>query len=502
MDMSYIYNMYRHVISLIIGLLISASCIGSKAYYFEYTDAHRSCYELMVNLDIQNARQLIADLQASDPYNMATMHIENYVDFFELFILEDKGSFKRLKRNKNRRIRSIKKHLPSDNAYRNFAIAEINLQWSLARSKFGELFRAGHELYTAYKYLEKNSKMFPDFQLQKKSTGIVYALIETVDLPGLVKGIFGIDASINLAINEIESFIQWGQCEENIFMDEAIAIYSYILFYQNLEKEKALEVLLENQIKGETALLEKYLTLNLLMKNKENDKALSFIEQNLNQKDFQKIPYLHFMYGNCLLRNLDPKSQDQLNKFIKRFKGEHYLKEAHQKLAWSHLIFSKDSEAYKSQMQLVLTTGNDLMDGDKQSVTEAMSGKTPDLILLKSRLLFDGGYYEEALATLDKFEERTGNLLEYKYRKARILQEQSNHQEALKIYRNLINEQKSGTDYRICNAALQSGIIYEQRRNLKEAKRYFDLCLKLKPQDYKRSLHQKAKSGLERLEKW
>ena len=46
--------------------------------------------------------------------------------------------------------------------------------------------------------------------------------------------------------------------------------------------------------------------------------------------------------------------------------------------------------------------------------------------------------------------------------------------------------------------ALQIGLIYEKKNDTKKAIIYFEKCLSLSNFDYKRGIHQKAKSGLNR----
>jgi hypothetical protein len=45
-----------------------------------------------------------------------------------------------------------------------------------------------------------------------------------------------------------------------------------------------------------------------------------------------------------------------------------------------------------------------------------------------------------------------------------------------------------------------SGIIMEKLHETEKAKEYFQLTLSIKPDEYRSSLHQKAKAGLNRLE--
>lgn len=489
-------------LTIVLLIFFSQHIAAEGSYYFEYNASLKACYNQVLNLDFNSARKTLHTIQSDQPYNLAALHIENYIDFFELFVQEDRNRFTSLKKNKNRRIRYIKKHLPQGNAYRNFAVAEINLQWSLTRAKFGELFRAGHELYTAFNYLEKNEKSFPDFAYNKKSLSLLHALIETVELPGFVKNVFGIKGSINQALNEIQSFIKWSECEQDIFLNEAHAIYSYILYYQKLEKKEAFDVLEKLEHTEENKLLSRYLTVHLLQYDKKNDEAIAFFDKNFSDKEFQKFPYLYFLKANCYLKTLNPEAKKYFELFLKNYKGEHYIKEAYQKLAWLELVCYNNSAQYKYYMSKVLTEGSHLMGADEHAYNEAKANEMPHVQLLKSRILFDGAYYAKALDLIKQFEKFNNANLESEYRKARIYQEQKLFAEAIKMFRSILKKYADEKDYRICNAALQLAIILEQTGRRKEAEDYYKLCLKINPSDYKRSLHQKAKSGLDRLEKW
>ena len=71
--------------------------------------------------------------------------------------------------------------------------------------------------------------------------------------------------------------------------------------------------------------------------------------------------------------------------------------------------------------------------------------------------------------------------------------------EALTRFNNAIQLGKKNDYYYACSSALQSGMIYESMNDKKNAKKYYDICLNIEPQEYKNSLHQKAKAGLMRI---
>jgi hypothetical protein len=70
---------------------------------------------------------------------------------------------------------------------------------------------------------------------------------------------------------------------------------------------------------------------------------------------------------------------------------------------------------------------------------------------------------------------------------------------ALKYYAITMKDGAGQSWYFAENAALQSGIIFEQRKDYPEAGRCYRLCLTMKNTEYKNSLDQKARLGLKRI---
>ncbi|MCC6463063.1 MAG: hypothetical protein IT260_21515, partial [Saprospiraceae bacterium] len=50
-----------------------------------------------------------------------------------------------------------------------------------------------------------------------------------------------------------------------------------------------------------------------------------------------------------------------------------------------------------------------------------------------------------------------------------------------------------------CNAALQLGLLHEQRQEKTLARAAFRRCLELQPEEYAAGLHARAKAGLDRV---
>ncbi|MEO0728717.1 MAG: hypothetical protein AAFZ63_29545, partial [Bacteroidota bacterium] len=172
------------------------------------------------------------------------------------------------------------------------------------------------------------------------------------------------------------------------------------------------------------------------------------------------------------------------------------------KLAWAELLDGRP-QAYQDYMELLLQRGTDAAGGDRNAQREAEEKDIPRVLLLQARLLYDGGYYDRALAKLrtsseDNFS-RFEHRLEYIYRKGRVLHGQEAYDDALAQYDRTIELGRDHEAFFACNAALQAGLIQEKRGNTASAIQYFQTCLRLRPDDYRTGLHQQAKAGLSRL---
>ncbi len=491
------YRRYK-IIVLWIGLILSAAPAQAQGY-FKITPDLEEAYELSINLRLEEAQIKIDEIKKSDPENALVYHIENYIDFFKVFVTEEEKVFKQLKKNKDYRLDKIKKADKLSPYYR-FSQAEINLQWALVRLKFNERFTAAKEVYSAYGLLEKNRKLYPDFLLNYKSLSVIHVLAKNV--PGVVRFVFSINGSIAEGTQEIKTLVEQEDKKKTMFADEAHIIYAYILHYQNNEKSKAWEHLRKRYLDKKNNPLLTFIVANLAQKNGYNDQAIQLLENR--SQDARQLPfhYLNFLLGKFKLYRNDNDADTYILDYLDNFRGEHFIKEAHQKLAWHALIMEDDLAKYKKHMRILTEVGSDLVDEDKQAKKEAKENNIPHPDLLKARLLFDGAYYRKAYDFLVRkayiFQDET-HVLEYNYRMGRITQMLKNYPEAIEYFVKSI-QGKPEKSYMRCNAALQISLILEQQGKPAQALKYLEQCLDMNPDQYKASLHQKAKSARQRIQ--
>ena len=472
-------------------------------YKIDYSPILQEAYHSIIHLEFDEAQSKIQKSKQDNPLNLAYLHLENYIDFFRLFIYEDQNYFNAVKSKKEERLNLLDK-LEDDDPFKKFVIAEINLQWALTRSKFDELFKAGREIYAAFKLLEDNKSKHPDFIYNYKSLSIIHSLVETISVPGFFKNIFGMSGSVQQGLKEIEEVNKYADTHPFIFELEAEAIYMFMALYQANDEALAFHYLEESKLKKSSSPLAAFVRVKLFQRTGKNDEAIALLLETLTHTSAKEFPYLYFLMGVSHLRKLDVESISYFNEFLENFDGMHYIKEAHQKLAWASLIFDNNIVEYKKQMELCQTRGNALIDDDKQALKESNKDKIPNPILLQARILFDGGYYQKAyqkMITNSNILFSNEQLqLEYYYRLARITQEIKNYPESIQYYYLAIASDPNQSSYMSCNAALNLGIIYESQKDFTKARKHFTQCLEMTPDEYQQSLHQKAKTGLNRIQ--
>ncbi len=492
-----------------ITLLFSFFLLSVGLYasgHFAFTAEARRAYDLATSLRLDEARQQIALLQQNDPHNLTAYHLENYIDFFTIFINEDKEEFQRLEKNKAARIQKLKSG-DSASPYYLFAQAEVKLQWALARLKFEEYFTALLEIKSAYKLLEKNQRRFPDFVANQKSLAIMHAMIGTVpdQYRWGVKLLSGMEGTIDQGRRELEEVIDYARRNDDfIFGQEAVVLYAFLMLHLNNDSAAAWEVIRSGQLDPTNNPLACFALANLAMRTGRNAEAIRLLENRPKGSEYHPFHYLDYTLGLAKLRRLDPDADVYLLRYVRNFKGQNYIKEAYQKLAW-HQLLQNNVDGYKKHMTNCQQYGHAMVEGDKNALREAKSRRIPHPDLLKARLLFDGGYYQKGYELLQQKKathfDTLKDQLEWYYRLGRLTHRLHRYPEAIRYYQTTINEGKDQPWFYACNAALQTARIHELQQEYQLARTHYKQCLSIHPDQYRNGLHQQAKAGLNRLKK-
>lgn len=485
---------------LLVLLALSTTAFAQKRY--EFTPNVRDAYEKVFSLRFAEASDILNREKQIDPDNITIYFVEDYLDFFRVFINEDFNEFERLLPNKDIRL-SIIKDGERSSPYFLYMQAEVKLHWALLRLKFEQNFQAALEIRKAFKQLESNENKFPDFIANKKSLGVLHALIETIpDKYRKLAKFVGVTGTIEQGIGELNEVMRYARNNDFIFEEETLVMYAFLMLHVGNQTEEAWSVLKNGDLDTQNNPLACFAMANMMMQIGQNDQAIQMLKKRPKGPKYHDFHYLDYMLGLAKLYRLDEDSEIYLKRYVSNFKGQNYIKEAYQKLAWHQLLFNNEA-GYHDMMKKCKTYGEAISDEDKKAYKEARYGPVPNKTLLRARLQFDGGYYEKAEKLLSvKTVSDFGNdreKIEYYYRFGRIYHKMNRPVDAIKYYDLAIRLGNDKPFYFACNAALQMGLLHESAGNYPMAMEYYNLCLSMRPDEYKNSLHGKAKAGKNRV---
>lgn len=463
-----------------------------------------NAYQEILSLKFDEAREYLNAERIVNPQNVFVDYLENYIDFLSVFISGDETLFETLEKNKSKRIDLVKK-LDHTSPYRNFMLGNIHLQWAAARLKFKEYFMAAYEFNKAYRLLTKNKEGFPNFIPNNITLGVLHIMIDLApDKYHWLLNIINMEGSIKLGKAELNLVLQKSmEDEEYAYLNNEVLFYLGYIELNIFPDEKELSFLLSQleDDKNENLMLS-YLTIKILMRTGNNDKALEKFDQLPDLNAYYPFYILQYLEAECHLKKLDTKkANEHYILFIEKFDGQNFIKDAYRKLAWIALL-NNDTLKYQDLMIQTQDVGKNDFGQDIDAEFEAKNGEIPDADFIMSRLFFDGGYYKKSDSILNAL---NGNMLtneeftELKYRKAGIAYQLQHYQIAKAFYKETIDLRGGSSRYYAGRAALELGEIYETESEFELAAYYYKLCLDLDFKEYKSGINIKAKAGLKRV---
>ncbi len=469
---------------------------------FDFNATCQQAYFEITRLKLGVGQQLLNQAKQQNPDNLIPQMLEGYIDFFTLFFNEDPAEYKKRKNNFGKRLDAFEEG-PESSPFYNYCRATTYLQRATVDIKFGARFSAGWDFKKAFSLIKQNRKDFPSFMPNNMLYGPLQVVIGTV--PKNYKwatSLFGMKGSINGGMAVMKNFLASNDQWAKLFQNEASFYYCYLKFYLENKPEEVFQYITTKKLDVVNNHLFTYLAANLGINNKQTEYAKNIILKRNTSPEYMYTPIWDFEMGFAKLHHLEyQEAINYMERFIKNFKGKFYVKDVLQKISWSYYLLGNITAAEKTR-QLLWKSGNTDTDADKKAQRDAKGGTWPNVLLLKARLLSDGGYHKEALGILHGKSSadftRPEEALEFNYRVARIYDDMENDDAAINAYLAAINLGINRQEYYAARAALQIGYIYEKRGNKAQAIAYFQKCINMEDHEYKDSLDQRAKSGIAR----
>lgn len=491
---------------LFIFLLASLTGYSTSVNKFQFNKNCAEAYRKYISFRFEEGERILNVEKKNNPHNALPYYIENIEDAISIFVSEEKHLFDKLKGNKEVRMKILEK---ADKAspYYNLCLAEMHLQWAIARIKFDEYTTAALELNKAYRLLKDNKEKFPAFHLTDKSLGLLHVLIGTIpDSYKWVANILGIKGTINQGLMELRSFynLTFSDSSYAIFQTEASVYLGMVLINYTPKEEEALRIFERIKKMNYSNPMLTYIYGSIGLKTGRSKEVDEYFTKHKFGKGYFPFHYLELQHGQAKINNLDNDAIRHFENYIHNFKGINYIKSCHQYMAWHYLIH-QDEIKFQKYFKLIDGPGAILVDEDKQALKNYRNNDVPDVNLLKARLLFDGGNYRKSFAILASAESKelhkTQHKLEYIYRLARNYQKMDNLESAINNYEKTYNIGSKLPFYFAEAAAVQLGMHYELAGNKIKAAEWYEKALEVSKHEFKNSLDQKAKAGLNRMQK-
>jgi len=491
--------MTRKILPLLCFLV--ALQLSAKAN-FNFDNTCVEAYRAILDLRMNDARVLIQKEKQQNPQNGITILLDNYVDYFSLLASESKTDYERLKDNKSSRLSALEDNDKNSPFYL-YTQAEVYLQWSFIKAKFGDYVSSAFDAKKANSLLKDNEEKFPGFLPNQKSLALVNVIFGSI--PASFRGItrfMGMNGNVQAGVKKLEELKNdLPKTKFSFFNNEVIFFICTIDInvLHNLKDYDKLEGYL-NQMDG-NGLLKSYLQGYVAWKTAHNDDEISYLQASPKSADYIKLPAIDYMLGCAKLNRVDGELPAPLFEFLKEFKGVNYIKDAYLKLAYYYLL-QNDQGKYDYYVKLVKSKGYSTDEKDQQALWEANDAK-PDIDLLKARFYFDGGYYSKALAQLSGKDEGNFKLqrdkIEFYYRLGRIYDKTGKFNEAVLNYQRAMNLGKDTKYYFAANSALSIGLLFEQRKDYKRAGDYYNRAIDMTGHQYQTDIDNDAKAGLKRI---
>ncbi|PCJ66827.1 MAG: hypothetical protein COA58_05045 [Bacteroidetes bacterium] len=483
--------------------LCTVPVIGSHTFTFNKNllVAQQQNYELRLG----RAYDYIRTEQEIDPENSAIHYLLHFNAFLKAFVSEEQSDYATYRRVQDKALFHFEK-LPDSSPYKKFAQSEVYFYSATLKAKFDELYSAARDVNRANTLIEANHKEFPEFVPNNKTRGIIKVYLSTVpdNYEWIIK-MLGIEGDLSEGLRLLKDVTTHKNDTTELagIAKEAAYLYSFSLLHVAKQGGKAWAETLKCTEDYKTNLLSCFFRTNAALKLNRNETAINILSSRPKSDEFTKFYFLNYQLGVATLNKLDVSAIDHFNEFYNNFKGRNYIKSCLQKMSWYYVIHDDPSKAvyYKDQ---VLVQGYSLNEEDKQALR--YTHKTiPESALLEARLLYDGGYFEQASKSIHEIDGKslpsTKLKAEFCYRAGRIAEKMGKIENALKLYEACSLFAIDGDEYYGAYASIYLGDYYLNSKDMVLANKFYKRALGFKKnKEYTQSIEQRAKAGLKRIE--
>ncbi|KAA9325910.1 DUF3808 domain-containing protein [Hymenobacter busanensis] len=460
--------------------------------------ASRRAYAELLKLRTGAARALVRAELRQTPHNPGALLVDEGVGFTELVVSQDATRYDAVIEQQDDYLEQLDA-LPHS-ALRDYARAEIRLHQAAAQVMFGHEFQGAWSLRQAYLQVQQNARRWPAHLPTRKTLGLCQFLIGSVpEGYRWFLNLLGLPGDTNAGQQNLRA----AALRPHDFQTEAqilLALTRQTYYGADDEAATLADRLVREQPDN---LLFSYLSMSVQKKLHRADRALAAYRSRPTGPTYFPVAYLHHMAADLLLYQGQYPASAQANQlFLNEYRGVHYRKDAWFKLYLAHWLGGDATAAQRARQQIV-AGGETVVEEDRYAQRFVDDAVPLNRALTTARLQLDGGYYRQALVTLDGFNATAAtplrDRLEEPYRRARAHHGLGRLDSARLYYQRTIALSGSAPYYFAPQSALQLGYICLEAGQKAQAKVYFQKALSYSKHEYKTSTDAKAKVALAAL---
>jgi len=365
---------------------------------------------------------------------------------------------------------------------------------SLINYRLDNKISSALNIYKANKITKYTINKYPHFTPIKTLHGL--QLCSFSQIPDNYKSIasfFGIEGDYKQGIKEIENSIS--KIEINIIKEKS----NFIRVFSKKEFGKINDIRISTTIKDYRLYpIMIYYEAYLLYKNNKVPNAIKLLTENEHAWK-NKFNYLNYFTGKMLAFSIDDSAKKYFYEFLKKSNTDEFKQSSYRYLAYLEFLDQNNIEYNKLVNIIKNSDFSSQSESDKSAYNEVANITQYELI--KTQLLFDGGYFMEAkkaLLSKPKLEicQTQNDFIIYYYRLGSIYYKLNETNLAIDNFEKCTKFNFNNKFHYQANAFLHLGEIYKVLGEKEKSKQNLNKCLKLNNFPYSNSIHSKAKTLL------
>ncbi len=478
----------RHLCCLLTCFFLLSSL---KAGQYVLSSEVKHIWEAQLRFDWESVQQSLKKAKAQEPDNLFYPFLEARTLFLKVILFDDPADLLQFRLRYQDQLEQLES-ASEESAFSLFCLSEFYLQSSFIHARESEPISAARALKKAFHYNNRNRAQHPDFALQLKTQVVLQALASAIpNSYRWMADLAGISASSREALQALKVFRNTLITQQtHVFLQPEL--YFIDVFISTQLNDHARSVAVPDGFTNHPLVS---LSQMLHHQKQRNAKAVLQAYQQYKASRAATFPYLFYLQAEALQNS--GHSAASFSYFLLNSRGNWFRASALRKLAWEALLLGNPNE-YSKRMQQILELKQFPSEEDRQARREAQLKRRPLSGLLKSRLLADGGLYNEALMALQNNEYQLRDRYdstEWHYRRGRAFQGLNRITEAIACFEQTIVLGLKLSEYFAASAALQAGILLKET-NPSLARNYWRKVSRFPNHPYKKSLDAKAEAFL------